>query len=301
MFVDPPYLAAYHHERVRLTAIRWLRPDAALDALAAEALAWLDAQLDALCAALHLFSPGGQSVPPLTLAVERSVRVVGDRWAAAWAAPERHPIVALLATAEEETARELTLRCTRSDLLNLHWEIRSALSVLGRAPSPWAEVMRQLEASARREHRSEAPRWPANEPAAALAAAQHLRWILAFGDDATTPSPWGPLLAIFERGAWPMLLPDGTALVYVPLVSAGRLVAEPEGDPARPPLPVAESRRSVLPRAFRALEAAGVCVPPALVHYGFERPLRGEPLRVTAEPVDPLSAARGGWTEEGDG
>ncbi len=45
-------------------------------------------------------------------------------------------------------------------------------------------------------------------------------------------------MAIFERGAWPVLLPDGTALVYVPGVRGGRLVAD--------------SRRSVLPRAFRA-------------------------------------------------
>ena len=298
MFVDPPYLAASYNERVRLAALRWLRPDAALDALAPEALTWIDAQLDAFCAALQVFSPGGEPVPPLTLTVERSVRRVTDRWAAAWAAPALHPVVALLAAAEEETARELTRLCARSDLLRLHWEIREALSALGRAPSPWAEVMRQLEARARQERRPEAPRWPANEPAAALAAAQHLRWIAAFGDDATTPSPWGPLVAIFERGAWPLLLPDGAALVYVPVVRGGRLVAEPDVDDARPPLPVAESRRSVLPRAFRALEAAGVCVPPALVNYGHERPLRGEPLRVTAEPVDPLSAARGGWMEE---
>jgi hypothetical protein len=60
----------------------------------------------------------------------------------------------------------------------------------------------------------------------------HVRWRVAF-DDAT--SPWEPLLQIWERGAWPVALPDAM-LVYVPVRHEGQVIADPADPAARLPI-----------------------------------------------------------------
>jgi hypothetical protein len=42
---------------------------------------------------------------------------------------------------------------------------------------------------------------------------RHAEWALAFGG---TPSPWAPLVALWRLGVWPLFMPGGSVLVYVP-------------------------------------------------------------------------------------
>jgi hypothetical protein len=63
---------------------------------------------------------------------------------------------------------------------------------------------------------------------AQLACASHLRWLYAFGEEPARRSPWAPLVALFERGAWPVALGDGSLLVYVPVLREGGVVPSPE-------------------------------------------------------------------------
>jgi len=92
---------------------------------------------------------------------------------------------------------------------------------------------------------------------------------------------------MFERGAWPVLLPDGTALVYVPVLRDGRLVPEPSmlGEARR--FPVREWRPTRLTAAFRAIYGTGVSAPPGLVPYEPRRLIAGEVGTVGLEPADP--------------
>lgn len=57
----------------------------------------------------------------------------------------------------------------------------------------------------------------------------HFAWMVLFGRAETAPSPAEPLLAMWERGVWPMPLPNGNLLVYLPLWDGDKLVLAAEG------------------------------------------------------------------------
>ncbi len=137
------------------------------------------------------------------------------------------------------------------------------LAVTCEAPSPWSEVYARYARECARD--GLLPGLMADRAAhpAVLTAVQHLRWTLAMGNDPSAPSPWEPFVAIYERGAWPMFLPDDAVQVYVPVLRGAALVPEPEAPerqrfPRRVPVPERLSRR--LPM----LERCGLSTPPSM-------------------------------------
>jgi hypothetical protein len=114
----------------------------------------------------------------------------------------------------------------------------------------------------------------------------HARWLAAFGDDPAKPSPWAPLWALWERGAWPLMLPERDLLVYVPVLRGRDLVPEPA---AATPGPVRERRRCAgFPvEHLPSLEALGYGPAPGLD----PAPLPEPTWRPTAEMLRTAGAA----------
>lgn len=66
---------------------------------------------------------------------------------------------------------------------------------------------------------------PVSDPPFVRIARSELAW-LAREDD--VPSPWGPLLELWMMGAWPVWLPGGEVLVYVPVRRGGAVAWAPD-------------------------------------------------------------------------
>ena len=204
--------AAFDDALRALSACRWMQPDASLEALDGEALLWLEERVDELSAALSSLVFNDAALPTLSLTTVRSAPEACARWTAAW---ERAPVVpSLVLCAFEEAAAEATQRLAARHipeaLAVLELRVRESLAHTLDAPSPWHAVLARHEADARAYVREPASQNPGRRHPAVHVATQHLRWVLAFGDDAVTPSPWRPLVEVFARGAWPAVLPETT-------------------------------------------------------------------------------------------
>ncbi len=68
---------------------------------------------------------------------------------------------------------------------------------------------------------------------AARALTSHLRWLVAYEDDPSRPSPWWPILELWALGLWPVPAQDGTLLLLAAPLHEGRVPLFPE----RPELP----------------------------------------------------------------
>jgi len=278
-----PRHRAYHAERERLAGCRWLEPDASFEAMGDDARRWLEDRVEELRAALLPYVDAPDALDGLTARVERSADAAVQAWTSSWARDDVAP--SALATA-----------LTRAEA-----EVRTSLN--GRNPAPiWTYF--ELGASSRkkgaawrvmldRHRRAEGKatllldeRHPAQ-----LACASHLRWLFAFGEVPSRRSPWAPLVALFERGAWPVALGDGSLLVYVPVLREGGVVPSPESPevlllPPRRPRPAPSA--AVAP-TLAALEAAGVAVPPMAPEMSEPTGLRG---RIAAVGFRPAEAPR---------
>lgn len=192
-------------------AVRLLEPDAELDALTAEATAWLEARACEHHAALLPFLPSGQAPSESRVTTTRSMREAGRRWEGAWARFERTSAPpGFLGVAG---ALQSVLGALPGALYGRLWT--SALEALTSSLAPDGAWVRCLGAS------------PQGLQAPLAVAACHARWLAAFGEDSPGPSPWAPLWALWERGAWPMVLPEGAFLVYIPVLRGRSLVPEP--------------------------------------------------------------------------
>jgi hypothetical protein len=66
---------------------------------------------------------------------------------------------------------------------------------------------------------------PVKDPPFMRIARNELAWLARDDDE---PSPWGPLLDLWAMGAWPVWLPGGEMLVYLPTRRDGNLLWVPE-------------------------------------------------------------------------
>jgi hypothetical protein len=66
---------------------------------------------------------------------------------------------------------------------------------------------------------------PVKDPPFMRVARNELAWLARDDDE---PSPWGPLLDLWAMGAWPVWLPDGVVMVYVPECRDGEVAWVPE-------------------------------------------------------------------------
>lgn len=196
-----------HELLARVEASRWLCPDASMEALDGEALAWLEERADEH---LNALMPENPDAPPgaLRVVTARDVDEVAALLDAAWAPVfdrastplwQLHALEAAMASLDMragDVAHAASLDAARTALST------SVQRAWQNAP-PWT-----------RDEISTFTNSHGSATAPEVVAWHDLRWRVIHG--AARPSPWAPLCAIWERGAWPMLLPDDALLVYVP-------------------------------------------------------------------------------------
>lgn len=259
-----------------LRTCRWLAPDSALEALTPEAMEWLRERADELLGALMPWLPEGSELTVIPVETERSMPAACERWTAAWSAV---PTKSLQPAAHAlDAARTHVLTFERA----LGWARR--------------EKLEQKVSKAVQEASAASPHWVALIEAAGgvfeyasphpteAIASLHAHW-LTRGSDPAHPSPWAPLLAIFERGAWPVLLPDNTLLVYVPVLQGARAVLDPANPDVRTPprrAPLAALRSRTIPPLLEI--GAG---PPPSFPLGEPVAMRGRVAFVSTRPREP--------------
>ncbi len=271
----------------RLSRCRWMRPDAELESLTPAALTWLAERVDELHAALLPFTPTPDALSALSLSTERSARAAFERCNSTWETHAPSPVIEALYEAVRHVDQTLGRTLSTDERRALDREISEALGATCGAPSPWAEEIARHERSSVKRGRPVVPRGPGQHHPGAAVAEKQLLWNVAFGDDARAPSPWAPFAAMFERGAWPMLLPDATVLVYVPVLHGGRLVPEPAKPLKNSVFPKREPRRAPTPRTIPPIEKLGVSTPPGHLEYGFATMRMGRIAAVRPTPREP--------------
>ncbi len=275
-----PRHRAYHAERERLAACRWLEPDAAFEAMGGDARRWLEDRVEELRAALLPYVDAPDALDGLTARVERSAEAAVEAWAASWAQDDVAP--SALAEALARAAAEVRATLHGRDPAPM-W----TYAAIGASSRKKGAAWRGLLDRHRRAERAVEARALIETHPAQLACASHLRWLYAFGEVPSRRSPWAPLVALFERGAWPVALGDGSLLVYVPVLREGGVVPSPESPevlllPPRRPRPAPTT--AVAP-TLAALEAAGVAVPPMAPDVFEPAGLRGRIAAVGPRPA----------------
>ena len=194
-----------HLRRVR--EARWLQPDAAMEALGEEAVAWIHGRVDEHLAALSPFAEG--VVFDAHVTTTRDADEAAARWQNAWVTAQRGSVYlsALEAAAEAIYAPEHTTRTFNDASLAMDRVSSEAPPCLAWQPLGGHGAL----------------------PAVACAE-MHAAWLVLYGDE--RPSPWAPLCAMWERGLWPVAMPDATMLVYVPLRVGERIVVSPDSKTA---------------------------------------------------------------------
>lgn len=262
-----PALAAFV---ARVREVRWLAPDAAMDALDEAARAWVAERVDEHLAALSHYTSRG----PFEARVEytRDFRDAASRWDGAWeSAPPSTPYLLALRSAHALLDEPLAANASP----DVAHGAMAAVRMLAPRCAAWDSLHGPGEA------RDPVP--------GVTCAALHAGWLALYGDDASTPSPWVPLFALWERGLWPLALPDASVLVYVPHLSNGLVVA-PSGIalplPRRRPQPAGSSSPMPRLRELGCGPAPGVDVP---VPPPFPvMPLAGAPAPVQPYPTPPV-------------
>jgi type VI secretion system protein ImpB len=197
-------------EAARIQKLRFLRPDAAVQALteAVKELLWAraDEHLGALACAT-----GAPLDPPREIFFEHSLATACARWHHEWLHRRVH----------DDTTRAWVDALERVELA------RSDRDLFNRSREAW-ECLRlavQSVSSVEAWPASLATAWRAERPPE-HAIARHLEWCAAHGDDPAAPSPWLPLVSLWELGVAPIPLPEGRWLFYVPALHDG-LPVEP--------------------------------------------------------------------------
>jgi hypothetical protein len=217
----------------RARALRWLRPDSAMARWDAEAQAFVEDRMDEHRHALAHYAEDPSAPPEPELLLERSLYdarfasgYFGDDWRT-WGEPQP-------AFSPDATRWIRALDRARATVLS---EARARLG------SAACATIVEAALTALRTRRKDADRgdnalvqrlrgiiYQGRTPDTALAPGGELLLYeslrVALADDAL-PSPWAPVLSLWERGAAALASLDGALLLYVPVLSGSTLVAEP--------------------------------------------------------------------------
>ncbi|MBL8682106.1 MAG: hypothetical protein JNK05_23265 [Myxococcales bacterium] len=179
----------------RFERARFLEPDAALVLGRAEAIAEVDALGEALADALSSAVLRGVPSPSRPVSIARSLDDAAQQWLDGWT--------------------NATNAVAADELWSLAIEHRAAFAeVLPRAQR--LAIQQRLEDAhdaLRLRSPSLAHRWIDGLAPYTMLVARQLEWLAAGRAEA---SPFTAAMELFERGAWPMLLPDGAVLVWAP-------------------------------------------------------------------------------------
>ncbi|MBI5516944.1 MAG: hypothetical protein HY909_24390 [Deltaproteobacteria bacterium] len=285
---------------------RWLLPDAALEALEPSARAWLEAMAEEHRAAAGAFADQDSPAPiPGPVRVSRSLPAaldaVGDAWAAT-RTPDAH-LQALYRAWSEAWRREklgdhpatLSQARTSGAWGDVHrWSGRATQAIAlwyvhNRGQSggvaPFLRLLPYLQGRHGDCHLV--------DMADCLPGLILAEWEALHGRQlGDRPSPWRPLLALWDGGVWPLLLPDGALLVWVPVRRSDAVVL----DPASPWVPGASDALDAVRSLRRPTAARGSSCLPTLRGLGLgvlglrqdaraPEVFRRDTLRLGAAPV----------------
>lgn len=207
----------------RVSRARWLLPAPELADDPSRSLPWLQRQLGQFTSAL----PRGLLPAEPSATVVRWPEALLERWARCWHETLRDgepgPLISRVAQALDD-ARDESLQGYKRELAA---PIRPAEQIL--ASLPGAQELAALDqacAAAR------AASLPASRELGALFGTafpvERIVLVEAWSRlrAPATTTPWEPLLALWERGVWPVLLATGDFLVYVPVLDGDSLVAD---------------------------------------------------------------------------
>lgn len=221
----------------RIATIRWLHPDAEMDAFDAAAQRWVADRVEEHAVALSRANPA----EPVTLAW-RAVRMTDEarvrsghvNYAAEGPVAYGLPALAWLSLLDD--ARRSAFERAR-EVLGPARRVEVAEAVWGVLRGPAARLREEAFAEQQRTDRWDDYGGQVRDPDDYVVGAPggealvtHALWALSRDDDA--PSPWEPLLALWERGACTLAALDGSLLLYVPL-RRGEALQHTEGvDPS---------------------------------------------------------------------
>lgn len=198
-------------ERLRL--VRWLEPDPELSTASPEAMRWLEDRADELLAALEPYVYTHLAPTTLTVEIERDGTNAFSRWSRAWenalstsANGPEFELISALGRAAIKGLPPSGFGLSRDDL-------HARLSLWGRDALRRSSTWRRAIALNER-------------PPGETALRRHVGWVIENPELSPERSPWGPLIALWERGVWPLLLPGATLLVWVPTTRNGVITVD---------------------------------------------------------------------------
>lgn len=179
----------------RIESATVLQPDASLVLGRADALAEIDAIAESLAEALSSAVLRGVPAATQPVTIERSLESTARRWLEAWQRATNAVAVDELWSVALEHRAAFAEVLSRSQRIALQQRLEDANDTV-RLRSP-----------------ALANRWIDGLSPYTMLAARQLEWLAAGRSEA---SPFASAMELFERGSWPMLLPDGSILVWAP-------------------------------------------------------------------------------------
>ena len=218
--------------RAQTDAISWLQPDAAMSLLSREALQFIDDRVDEHCAAIDHYAVKDDRLEPIRphAQIERSLYNVRFRcgyvsWRATqFIVPPRATLRFRWLTALERARKVVLQRCRAQVGSERCAAIFNACDSL--MSSHFGRARRADEALRAQSggFYSEAGATQSVAIGGELFAYEAMVRVI---DDPDVPSPWQPLLALWERGVATLPALDGSLLLYVPVYDDRGLVGDP--------------------------------------------------------------------------
>ncbi len=204
-----------------LASVRWLSPDAELDRLTDDARLFIHSIADELAGIWQQHAK--QELPVLAPYITRSASDAVARWTRSCAAPSVDRFRSHTATVDPWSAahqsvltRRLAVERDAPPLLDAIHRFRALIEGASLpVPEPWK------------------PAWSLLLPGFFTV---YRHWYSGAKMPATygAPSPWGPLVALWTRGVWPVLCPNGELIVWVPTRRDGAIVRDADAKPEAP-------------------------------------------------------------------
>lgn len=178
----------------RLTSASAFAPDSSLVLGSHEAVAEIEALCDEFVGAVYSVLPRGVAMPERSMLIERDLVAAMERWSSAWRDAGDSLVLDALTRLFVEDRANFAQVLPRGDRERIDGALAFAASTISARSSATSGG------------------WVRGVAPSVVAAARHIEWMCAGREER---SPWSVALALFDRGVWPMLLPDGAVLVWL--------------------------------------------------------------------------------------